>query len=63
VAVREPSILAESMDFQVTTMLVRDAVYMHRPITALCSDKLIERVPRNTLDEMVMLRNFMNALP
>jgi hypothetical protein len=63
VAVREPSILAEGMDFQVTTMLVRDAVYVHGPIAALCSDKLVERVPRNALDEVVVLRNFMNALP
>ena len=42
--------------------LVRDVVDVHGPVAALCSDVFIQRVPGDTLDVMVVLRDFVHAL-
>lgn len=60
IVVWHPRVLSHRMEFE-GTILVCDAVYMHRSVAALGCDILVQRVPRNTLDIMIVFRNFMYA--
>lgn len=53
-------VLAYCMNFQVT-ILLGDAVDVHRTIAALSSNIFVQWIPCYTLYEMIMFRNFMDA--
>ena len=54
-------ILTSGVDFEYARF-VGYAVYVHRAITALSGDVLVQRVPRNALDVVIMFGDFMKAL-
>jgi len=39
----------------------RNSIYVHRPVAALRRNILVQRVPRNALHIVVVLRNFMDT--
>ena len=56
------SILSNRVNLQ-GTLLDRDAVDVHGPIATLRSDILIQRVPCNALNKMIMFGNFIYTFP
>lgn len=56
----QAGVLAHGMYFQVA-MSVRDAVHVHGPIAALSGDIFVERIPRDTLYEMIVFGHLVDT--
>ena len=61
-AVSHAGVLANCVNFEISVLL-RDAVDVHGPITALSCDVFIEGVPSDALDKMIVFCDFVHAFP